>query len=304
MTKSSSRREAESGKTGAELKFIASMIIFGTIGLFARHIPLPSSIVAFTRGIIGTLFLVLFVAVKKIKISRADIKKNLLILGLSGVCIGANWMLLFEAYRYTTVATATLCYYLAPVFVILVSPFFFKEKITLAKGLCVATALFGMVLVSGVLQGGLTGSNDLLGIVFGVGAALFYAGTIILNKHLKEISSYDRTIMQLGIAAIVLLPYIAVTEKLSEISFSLSTLAWLVTLGILHTGIGYALYFGSMKTLKAQTIALFSYIDPVIAIALSAFILKEEMGFMSFIGAFLVLGSTFFSERVENKSTA
>lgn len=279
----------------ARAKLILAMTIFGTIGIFVRYIPLPSSVIACVRGFVGVAFLLLVTLVKKTKISLKDIKKNLLLLVISGAFIGINWILLFEAYRYTTVATATLCYYMAPIFVTIASPFILKEKLTLKKVLCVLTALIGMIFVSGIV-GTSSLQINVPGILCGVGAAFFYACVILLNKHIKDISSYDMTMTQLLIAALVILPYALITADVSIASLDIKALICLMIVGIVHTGFAYMIYFSSITGLKAQTVAIFSYIDPVIAIILSALLLKEEMGLFGIIGAILILGSTLFSE--------
>ena len=284
----------------AKLKIIFAMVTFGTIGIFVRNIDLPSTIIALARGIIGTLFLLLVVFAKGKGLDYSAIKRNLTILAASGACIGFNWILLFEAYRYTTVATATLAYYMAPIFVIMASPFVLKERLTATKGLCVAMALTGMVLVSGVVQSGMDGV-DFTGILCGVGAASLYATVILLNKFIKNISAYDMTIMQLGLAALVLLPYTMVTENFGALSPDTNSLLLLAVVGVIHTGFTYAMYFSSIQGLKAQTVAIFSYIDPIVAIILSAVLLNESMDVYSMVGAVLVLGSTFVSELAERK---
>ena len=280
-----------------KMMMIGAMTIFGTIGIFRKYIPLPSSLLALARGIIGTAFLLFLVlAVKRDKLSIEAIKRNFVFLVVSGAFIGFNWILLFEAYQYTTVATATLCYYMAPVIVVLVSPFLFKERLTPLKAICVAVALVGMVFVSGIPQSGFGGMSELKGILLGLGAATLYAIVVILNQYIKDIPAYDKTIMQLGTAAIAILPYTLLTENFADISFTPVAVLMLLFVGIVHTGIAYTLYFGSMSGLKAQTIALFSYIDPVVAIILSAVILQENIGLWGVIGAVMVLGSTMVSE--------
>ena len=275
------------------LQLTISMFIFGTIGIFVRYIPFPSSVIALARGGIGMLFLLGIVFVSKKNLSKADIKRNLIPLCLSGTFIGFNWILLFEAYRYTTVATATLCYYLAPVFVILLSPIVLKDKLTVKKLLCVTTALVGMVFVSGVLETGIPSAGEAKGILFGVAAATLYASVILCNKHIHDIGSYDMTIMQLGVATAVLFPYTLLTESIGSLEFSTSALLVLLFVASVHTGFAYALYFSSMQGLSSDTIAIFSYIDPIIAIILSALLLHEPMGISGIIGAVLILGSTF-----------
>ena len=287
----------------AKLELIASMFIFGTIGIFVRHIPLPSSMIALVRGFVGAFFVLLFVYLKKSKLDNAAIRKNFVMLALSGAFIGINWILLFESYHYTTVATATLCYYMQPIFVILASPILLKEKLTPKKVICVLVALVGMVFVSGVLQTGIPALSEAKGILYGLGAALFYATVVLMNKKITNISAYDKTIMQLGMGAIVLSPYVMLTQDFATATLSMTPSLWalLLFVGLVHTGVAYALYFDSMKDLKAQTIAIFSYIDPIVAIILSALLLKESMGLYGVIGAVLVLGSTFISELPEKE---
>lgn len=280
----------------ARLSIIISMLIFGTIGLFVRHVSLPSSVIALVRGVVGTLFLLAISRLRKTQICWPAIRRNLGMLVLSGVFIGFNWILLFEAYRYTTVATATLCYYLAPVFVVLVSPILFRETLTLRKGLCVAVALVGMVFVSGVLETGGSGSGGIVGVLFGLGAAVLYAAVVLMNKKLGEVQGFERTIVQLGAAALALLPYVLVTEWGIVMDWSGPAIPLLLVLGIVHTGIAYALYFGAIKELPAQTSALLSYIDPVSAIILSALFWGEGLTISGGVGAVLVLGSALLSE--------
>ena len=278
----------------AKSMMILAMLIFGTIGIFVRYIPLPSSVIAVGRGIIGTAFLFLFIKGKGIPISWPDIRQNLLLLCLSGAALCGNWTFLFEAYRYTSIATATLCYYMAPIIVILVSPIFLKEKLTARKLLCVLTALAGMVLVSGIGQEGR--SANMTGVFFGLCAACCYACIVIFNKKIKPMAAYDKTIVQLGLGALLLMPYVLLTENVTALDASPFSLAMFLVVGVVHTGFAYVFYFGSMQSLKAQTIALFSYLDPIFAILLSAVVLGEPLGMTSIIGAVLVLGSTLVSE--------
>jgi len=280
----------------SKLLLIASMLIFGTIGIFRKYIPLSSSLLAIIRGLLGSLFLLLVLKLQKNSLSKESIKKNLKYLLISGALIGINWMLLFEAYNYTSVAVATLCYYMAPVFVILLSPFLLKEKLPISKIKYIALSVIGMVLVSGVLENGVENISEIKGIIFGLSAALCYGIVVILNKKIKNINAYDKTIVQLSTASVVLIPYTLLTEKIDFSLFTPSVTALVLIVGIIHTGIAYALYFGSMDKLKARTIAVFSYIDPVISVILSALLLKESIGFIQYIGAILVLGSALMGE--------
>ena len=281
-----------------KLKILTSMAIFGTVGIFVRFIPIASTGIAWCRGVMGCIFLLILMAITGKKPNLGDIKRNGWILAISGAAIGINWILLFEAYRYTTVAVSTICYYLAPAFVTLCSPLV-GEKLSGKKLSCIGVAMVGMVFVSGVLQGYQEGS--LLGIVLGVGAAMFYASVILMNKKLSPIGAYDKTLCQLAAASLVVSPYLLIT---GGIDFSgMSALSWVMlsVLGIVHTGIAYALYFGGIRDVNAQTAAILSYLDPVLSILLSALILKERLDVFSVIGAVLILGSALYSELPSRK---
>ena len=288
-------------KRGKELyQLIASMVIFGTIGVFRRGIGLSSAAIAAARGIVGAVFLLLLQALKRRKLNGAKIRENLALLLASGVLIGVNWILLFEAYRFTTVAVATLCYYMAPVLVILVSPLILREKLTAKKLLCVLVAVGGMVLVSGVLDAG-NGKTDLRGVLLGLGAAALYAAVVLINKRMPPMPSNERTIVQLLAAGVVLVPYVFATGALGGSAPSITTLALLAVVCIVHTGLAYALYFSSVEALPAHTLALLSYIDPVVAVLLSALVLRERLTLLTVIGAVLILGAAAFGELPERK---
>ncbi len=279
----------------ARLKIISAMLIFGTIGVFRNQIPLPSAFISLTRGLIGAAFLLLVITLKGQRLNISAIKGNFLYLAFSGAALGLNWVLLFEAYNYTTVAAATLYYYLAPVIIVLSAAVLFKERLTIKSVICSLIALCGMVPVSGVLSSGLSGIN-IKGLGFGVGAAFLYASVVLLNKKIKDIPALDKSFVQLLISAIVLIPYVAFSGQLEGISFTYSSLIMIIILGIVHTGVAYALYFGAIKNIKASVAAILSYIDPVFAIVLSSAISLALPDKWVLIGGVMILGSTFISE--------
>ena len=276
--------------------FIAAMLIFGTIGVFRRYIPLPSAFLAFARGILGGLFLLLFIRLRGKGASRPLLPRLLLRLAGTGAMIGFNWMLLFEAYNHTTVAVATLCYYMQPTIVILLSPLVFRERLTGRKILCALGSIVGMILISGVLDGNGSQQRDPLGILLGLGAAALYAGVVITNKKTPDVDAYQRTTVQLLAAGIVMLPYLLLTDGFSGMVFSPATLLLLLVVGVVHTGLAYALYFGGMEGLAVQSIAVLSYIDPVSALLFSALLLKEPLTWLHILGACLIIGSAMISE--------
>ena len=283
------------------IQFISAMVIVGTIGVFRRNIPVSSAFLAFTRGLLGSLSLGAFVKLRGKKVFHGIERRKLLLLAINGAMIGVNWIFLFEAFRYTTVAVATLCYYLQPTLLILASPLFFKEKLTGRKMFFALTAFLGMILVSGIFSSGMTETDNFKGVLFGLAAALLYTAAVIGNKKVTGVDPFEKTIIQLASAAIVLIPYILLTENVAEISFSGTTIVLILIVGIIHTGLVYLLYFGSMEHLSAQAVAILSYIDPVVAILASGVFLNERLTILEIIGAVLIIGSAILSERENSK---
>lgn len=283
-----------------KLGLIIAMLIWGSIGIFVRYIDFTSSQIALVRAIVGSIFLIVFSLISKEHLSKEKIKSNLLVLVACGICLGFNWIFLFQAYNYTTISTATICYYLAPIIVMFVSPVLLKEKLTPVKVLCILAAMIGMLCIVGIDKSNM-GGNNIVGIIYGLSAACLYAGVVILNKFLKDISGRDSSVVQLSVAAIFLLPYVIFTEKISLTGVSSQSITLLLIVGIVHTGIAYLIYFTVIQKLESQTVAIYSYVDPISAIIMSAIILSESMSLLQILGGILILGSTFISEIYSNK---
>ncbi len=280
-----------------KLTFITAVTLWGTIGVFRRFLPYSSGFLAMARGLIGMVFLLLAFSKKEpLKALKNSYKKDIFLLALSGVFIGINWLFLFEAYNYTSVANATLAYYMEPTFVVLFAPFVLKERLTPKKVICVLLSLLGMVFVSGVLSGTPPTSRELIGILYGLLAALLYATDILINKKVVGVDDIPRTLIQLFFAFLVMLPYSLAFDDYSALTFAPLPLAILLFLGVVHTGIAYVMNFSAVRRLSAQSVAILSYLDPVVALFLSAFFLKEPFTLSGIFGAFLILGSAIISE--------
>ena len=165
-----------------------------------------------------------------------------------------------------------------------------------AKVAVISSALCGMVFVSGVPQSGLPEAGEATGILLALLSAVLYASDVSINKLLDQVPACERTLVQLAVAALVMIPYILLTEDVAAMALTPLGAVLLLIVGVFHTGWCYSLFFGSMTYLPAQTVVLFSYIDPIVAIFLSALLLKEPLGWSGILGAVLVLGSTLISE--------
>ena len=282
-------------KMDPRLTLVTAMTVFGTLGLFVRNIPVSSGELALYRAVLAALLLAAFFLVTGQKIPFAKIKKEVPLLLASGMAMGINWILLFEAYKYTTVSVATLSYYFAPVLVTVLCPILFKEKLKPLNWLCFIFSTLGLVLLTGL--GDLSkGRSHLVGIGFGLCAALFYAAVMILNKYIKDVTGLHRTFLQFVAAIVVLLPYVLFTGGMN-LGVLDSTGWWcLLTIGIVHTGLSYCMYFSGLKSLSGQKAAILSYIDPLVAVVISVAYLHESISPAQIIGGCLILGFTLINE--------
>ena len=286
----------------ARILLILSMAVFGTIAVFVRAIPLGSGAVALCRAVLAAVLIGGYLLVTRQKPDLRSAKKELLLLLLSGAAMGMNWILLFEAYRYTTVSAATLSYYFAPALVTAACPILFREKMTVRQGLCFVMATLGVVLITGV--SGQSSRSDLTGIALGLGAAALYAAVILLNKFIRSIGGIHRTFLQFLAAILVLTPYVLATGGLDLRGLGAAGWVSLLIVGLVHTGVTYCMYFTALKELPGRTTALLSYIDPLVAVVISVTLLREGLTVRQGIGGALILGFTLLDELPQRRKKA
>ena len=279
----------------ARLSLITSMAMFGTLAPFVRNISVSSGELALYRAVLAALLIGAFLLVTRQFLSLKGLGRDLPLLLFSGMAMGINWILLFEAYQYTTVAISTLSYYFAPVIVTLVCPILFKEKMTKKQILCFVMSSLGLALVIGITDLG-KGGNDAIGVAFGLGAACFYATVILLNKFIKGITGIHRTFLQFLAAIVILIPYVSVSGGVHLDSLDSTGWICLLIVGLLHTGVTYCLYFSSLKDLPGQEAAILSYIDPLVAVIIGVVVLGEPLSWQQFLGGGLILGFTLWNE--------
>ena len=284
----------------ARWMLMASMFIFGTLGPFVRNIGVSSGELALYRAVLAAVMIGLFLLITRQKIDFSSIKKELVLLLISGVAMGFNWILLFEAYKYTTVSVATLSYYFAPVIVTAVCPILFKEKMTAKQIVCFVMSTIGLVMITGIGEGSKEG-KDLIGIAFGLGAAALYATVVLLNKFIKKVEGIHRTFLQFLAAVVVLIPYVAFTGGVTLNVLNATGWVCLLIVGVVHTGVNYCIYFSSLKELPGQKAAILSYIDPLVAVLISVLVLKESMTLWQLLGGALILGFTLWNELPDKK---
>ena len=117
-----------------------------------------------------------------------------------------------------------------------------------------------------------------------------------MNNMIAGVDPWRKTYIQLLSAGLVMVPYLLLTGGIDPASFTPLTVVLLLVVGIVHTGIAYVLYFGSMDGLRVQSVAILSYIDPVSALLFSAILLQEPLSLLNIVGAVMIIGSAVVSE--------
>ena len=276
----------------AYFKYIFALILFGSNGIVASNINLSSYEIVFWRTMIGSLLLIALFFITKQKTSFCQNKKDLLYISLSGIAMGTSWMFLYEAYAQIGVSLASLSYYSGPVFVMILSPIIFKEKLTLGKILGFISVVVGIVFVNGNIAG-----NNLstFGIFCGLMSAVMYCFMVILNKKSVKIQGLDNSMIQLVVSFLTVAVFVGFKTRFA-LSISSSDILWVIILGLLNTGIGCYFYFSSIGKLPVHTVAICGYLEPLSAVIFASLILGETMLPLQIVGAILIIGGAIFGE--------
>ena len=285
-------------------KYLASLLMFGSNGIVASAIALPSSEVVLTRTLLGALLLVAALAVSNHRsgdrLASLDHPRQAASLAVSGAALGISWIFLFAAYRLIGVGVATLAYYIGPVIVMALSPVLFREHLTPVKLMGFAAVVAGAFLV--VAQGG-AGSINPAGLALGGMAALMYAAMVVFSKRASDVGGVEAATIQIVASFAAVAVYSVATGQLPAVSALVSAdLPAVLTLGLVNTGLGCYLYFSAMGDLPVQRVAVFGYLEPLSAVVLSAIVLGEAMGPVRILGAALIIGGAASCELFGDKT--
>lgn len=283
------------------IKMIAAMVIFGTVSLFVTFLPFSSGVIAAVRALIGAMSMAVVLIFRRKAVNKNGMFKNAGWLILSGIALGLNWVLLYESYRYTTVALATLCYYMAPLVVTLLAPLLIKERLTVARLVCTMIAVAGAVLIvieEVILTGVILSDMSLKGMLLSLGASVLFAAVILLTKQVKGLGAQETTFCQLSAAMLVAIPFAFFLQG-GTITLAANMLWPLLVIGVVHTGLAYALFFDGAMKLPAQSTAIMAYIEPVTSILLTCFaVYKQPMTVLQIVGAILIAAAVLIGEMV------
>lgn len=284
----------------AKLKFITTMVAYGSLGMLLALVSYSTELMVFSRATIGAATILVIMALTRHRASFATIKSHALVLVGSSLCLALNWLFLFAAYRLTTVAIASVLNYLAPILLVIAAPFLFHERVTWRKAVCVAIAFGGVTLVAGVF-GEASPEASPLGTILAIAAALCFAGIVTFNRHLGDLDPLDKTACQLGLASLWLLPFtfmpiLGASDDAAGLGNPYLEFVVLVAIGVVFTGLVYVWYFDAICTLPVQTVAVLGYLEPVVSVITSALVLGEPLSASGLIGSAMVIGAALLGE--------
>lgn len=281
----------------AYFKYIIALLLFGSNGIVASNIHLPSVEIVFWRTLIGSLLLVVIFLATRQKITFIKEKRDTLFIVLSGIAMGTSWMFLYEAYSQIGVSLASLSYYCGPVIVMALSPILFKEKLTKNKFMGFFSVLIGIFLVNGTVSGK---ELNIFGIFCGLMSAVMYSFMVILNKKATKVQGLENSTIQLIVSFLTVAVFVGFKTGY-QITISGNDLLWVMVIGLLNTGVGCYFYFSSIGKLPVQTVAICGYLEPLSAVILATIILGETMLPLQILGAIPIIGGAVFGECYNKK---
>ncbi len=279
----------------AFFKYIFALLLFGSNGIVASFIDLSSQNIVLLRTLIGSVLLIAIFFISGGRLTFYKYKKQSLFLAVSGIAMGTSWMFLYEAYARIGVSIASLLYYCGPVIVMALSPLLFKERLTANKIIGFLAVVVGVVFING---NAFDGKGDMFGIACGLLSAVMYAFMVICNKKAKDIVGLENSTLQLTIAFLTVAVFVGLKQG-HAMQISSTSILPIFMLGLLNTGIGCYFYFSSIGKLKAQTVAICGYLEPLSAVLFSTLFLKEVMLPFQIAGAVLIIGGATIGELVK-----
>lgn len=274
------------------VKYFIANFIYGTISFFLHFVKASSEFVVLCRGLLGSLFIVIIMLIKNDLPDKKAIKNNFKYLFISGVALGFNWVALFAGYRYGSAVTS-LCNYTAPIIITIISTIIYKDKMTIKQLCFVLMAFIGIIFVSGIFDS--SNSVDYHCIVYGMLAAIGFTILVITNRKLQNIKPLDKTVTQLLVSALVVLPYVYFNNGFPT-SIDVRSILIIIILGFIHTGLAYIFYFNSISVLPIHKVVIIGYIEPVLAIIVGMLVFKEPISVFGVVGAVLIIMAALLSE--------
>lgn len=278
---------------------ILAGILWGTSGVFFNLLkPYGFSPLHMTamRGVVAAIFMAFYVLFRDKELYRITFKE-FIIFALGGLSVFGVAVCYYAAIDLSSVSTAVILMYTAPVFVTVYSVLFMGEKLSVKKSAAIVIIIAGCALVSGVI-GGMKFSP--MGILMGLLAGICYSAYNIFTKigmmqKSNPLSSALYCFIVMGIASLL---FCHVPEALPLIAVSpVKIILLILGIGIMTCFLPYILYTAALKDIPAGTASSLSIIEPMAATVFSVAFFGEKITLASFLGIVLILTAVFMLSR-------
>jgi len=255
-----------SEQRGTALMVLGGLIL-GTIGIFVEEAGQSPVTTVLFRCLFGGLALLLWGAAKR-RLPELRLRGRALLGAIgAGLLMATNWGLFFAAIPRTSIGVATVIFHIQPFWVMAMGAWWLREKVSTQRAVAAVFALMGLVLATGLLDKKGAGATPithdyLVGVAMCVVGSLAYAGVTMIAKVMSSVSSFALAWWQCAVGVLLTAwwPFVYGWPSTA------SAWGWLAGLGIIHTGLAYAVLYAGMSRLRTSSIALLQFVYPVTAI--------------------------------------
>ncbi|MBO6166370.1 MAG: DMT family transporter [Eubacterium sp.] len=283
---------------GSKLLIMLAGILWGCMGLFVRPFNdkgLNSWDIVFLRAMLTTVFMALILVIKDKSLFKIKMKDIWCFLGTGLLSIVFFNLCYFKEITITSLSVAAILLYTAPAFVMVISAFCFKERLTKLKVLALILSFTGLIFVTGVLGGGERLTVKTLFI--GLGAGLGYALYSIFGRYALErgYNSYTISFYTFLFATAATMFFASPLEVASVVTSSSGSVVLAIIFVLISTVVPYLVYTIGLKSVENGQASIIASIEPVIATLNGIIWFSEKMTIGVVIGIILVLSGIVIS---------
>lgn len=268
----------------------SAVLLFGISGLFGKWLTLSPLTIVLGRVFFSSIFLIILISRRKLSL-RLSQYRDYSYLIIMGIILAVHWISFFASIQLATVTIGLLTFSTFPIFVTLLEPYCFKEKLHIRDLLATFLTFVGVILV---VPGRNMDSSMFQGFMCGIVSGLTYAILSLLNR--KYVNHYPSLIVafyEQSTACILLLPIVLLTPT----TLTPRDIALLVILGVVFTGVSHTLFITGLKYVRVQTAGIISALEPVYGIILAACFLGELPTLREILGGLIILVTITYSSR-------
>lgn len=253
------------------LRLAAGNLLLGTLGVFVVESGQDTATVVLWRCVFGALALALYVRMAGLSLPG---RRGLAVAAASGLLMVGNWLLFTAALGRIGIALATIVFHVQPFLVVLLGAVVLGERPGAARIAWVALGFAGLLAAIGPQRLLQPGGDYLAGIGCALGGALLYAAVTILAKRAADVPGPTLTLVQ----CLVGIPLLAVSGPTMPGDIGAASFAWLAGIGLVHTGLVYALVYGALPSLGTPAIAALTFLYPAAAVLVDAVVYGRLLG--------------------------